>query len=130
MVDREYLDKLASRIKKYVRICKEASGGDCKFAGQILIIRHPNFKIVDIVYLYLLGKACTYYLGFSTKKEATTHEVTDALRTVIYNINDKTVLSRLSDLAKLGYIQRVKRGVYTIVVYKVEEFLDILEKKA
>lgn len=108
------LDYLLTRVEKYVSL--EAS------TGTVIL------KITD---LPLKTRICLILMGHYFYEKAEGRKSTPLAVSELAKILRKPITSLSGPLAELqesGYVDKVETGKYQIVYYKIEEFLDEIQK--
>ena len=102
------------RIVDLVRVSKE---------GKILLSQ-PSMKNTDKIGISLVAR----FLGNTIEKqipsEVTTKELIEAT-----GLPTPILAARLSELIKQRFVKRVKVGVYMAIPYRIEIFIDKINKK-
>jgi len=122
MMEKELLELLSERIKKFVKICK----GSHMYPAGFILLERKDLRTVDAVYLTILGRKCAYHLGLTKRDTISPKEIYETLRRQV-KVSPSGISMSLTSLVRRGYVSRVGKGEYAVVVPKVEEYLETLE---
>jgi len=108
------IERFAKRILQDVKVTKE---------GKILF-EVASMNNGDKIGLIFISRFVANKFEKSIPEEVTLQEVAD-----FCNVSQKVANARVSDVAKTGLIRRIKPGKYMVVPYKIEKFIDKVDKK-
>ena len=115
LLEEEITSEQLERIKRFIRLTNK---------GQVVfVVPREKLPLRDQILLYLLGKKLAQEAGLADKDSASIEEVGNGL-----GVDYFQVAARLSDLKTQHYVLAAERGEYIVILERLNEILDRLEK--
>lgn len=110
---KDFASKMANRILKYAKISKDGR----------LLLESSDLLPINKVKLLLASR----FIAHAYRNEITTTVTLTDVEKLLTNESPDAVRARMSQIVQSGFAHRKGKGLYEVLPYKIEKFIDTLD---